>query len=557
MKMSLRREPIGTIPEETVRAAQGAFPKGNPYLRMRDELGLLFEEADFKVLYPRVGQPAIPAWRLMLVSIMQFAEDLSDRQAAEAVRDRIAWKYALGLELTDEGFDFSVLSEFRTRLIEGQAETHLMDVILARFKQVGLLKERGQQRTDSTHVLAVIRALNRSELVAETLRATLNVLAVIVPDWLRTQAPLDWYERYRVRFEESRLPVGEKARMAWVKQLGADGQRLLAAIQDNSEFHWLFKVPAVQTLQTAWQQQYSLEEQTLRWRPNEALVLIPDRIASPYDVQARYATKSSTTWTGYKVHLTESCDPEQVHLITDVQTTLATVSDIEVLPAIHAQLEARDLLPNQQLVDTGYISAEMLRQSRAQYGVDLVGPTHPDTSWQAQRMYTAFDLSSFQIDFERQQATCPEGKTSQTWSQSRDRAGNSLIRVRFKAADCGAYRVRLMCTHATARTLSFQPKAEFEALQEARWRERTPEFKALYARRAGVEGTHSQGVRVFGLRRSRYIGLARTHLDHVLTAMAINVPRAADWLAGIEQAKTRRSAFAALTPELSAFTFVT
>src|SRR5258707_352786 len=103
MQMWLRPEAIGNIPDKTARAAQAAFPKGNPYMRMRDEMGLLFEEADFKVMYARVGQPAIPAWRLMLVSIMQFAEELSNRQASETVRDRIAWKYALGLELTDAG----------------------------------------------------------------------------------------------------------------------------------------------------------------------------------------------------------------------------------------------------------------------------------------------------------------------------------------------------------------------------------------------------------------------------------------------------------------------
>ena len=120
---------------------------------------------------------------------MQFRENLADRQAAEAVRARIDWKYLLGLELTDPGFDFSVLSEFRDRLLAGNAEELLFDKLLERCRTMGLVKARGQQRTDSTHVLAAIRVINRLELVAETLRAALNELATVAPDWLQAWRP--------------------------------------------------------------------------------------------------------------------------------------------------------------------------------------------------------------------------------------------------------------------------------------------------------------------------------------------------------------------------------
>ena len=194
--MSIEYEPIGTVPTQTIRVAKAAFPKGNPYLTLRDELGPIFSDLDFVGLFSKTGKPAVPPWQLALVTLMQFRENLSDRQAADAVRSRIDWKYLLGLELTDCGFDFSVLSEFRHRLIAGQAEHLLLEQLLTHCRNLGLVKARGKQRTDSTRMLASIRALNRLELVAETLRAALNELATVVPDWLRQVALLDWYKRF-------------------------------------------------------------------------------------------------------------------------------------------------------------------------------------------------------------------------------------------------------------------------------------------------------------------------------------------------------------------------
>src|SRR5467141_1250573 len=189
--MSLRPQPIGSIPEQTARVAHAAFPKGHPYLTLRDHLGAIFQDDDFAALFPAWGHPGLPPWRLALVTIMQFREHLADRQAAEAVRARIDWKYLLGLELTDPGFNFSVLSECRDRLLAGNTEELLLEKLLERCRAMGWLKARGTQRTDSTHVLAALRVLNRLELVAETLRAALNAVATVAPDWLQELAPLE------------------------------------------------------------------------------------------------------------------------------------------------------------------------------------------------------------------------------------------------------------------------------------------------------------------------------------------------------------------------------
>ena len=167
--MSLQSEPIGEVPAETARVAQLTFPSGTPAMRLRDEFGSLYRDEDFRALYSPLGQPGLAPWRLALVTVFQFLERLSDRQAADAVRARIDWKYALGLELTDPGFHFSALSEFRARLIAGGAEHLLLDTMLERFRARGLVKARGRQRTDSTHVLAAVHDLHLLELVAERL----------------------------------------------------------------------------------------------------------------------------------------------------------------------------------------------------------------------------------------------------------------------------------------------------------------------------------------------------------------------------------------------------
>ncbi|MFL5538315.1 MAG: transposase [Longimicrobiaceae bacterium] len=159
-----------------------------------------------------------------------------------------------------------------------------------------------------------------------------------------------------------------------------------------------------------------------------------------------------------------------------------------------------------------------------------------------------YGIDRFEIDWEREQARCPQGKSSSAWSRQTDHAGTPYISVMFRQADCAACLARPLCTRAKhqARHLKLQPRAEHEALKASRERLKTKEGRRLYARRAGIEGTLSQGVRAFGLRRSRYRGLARTRLQHVATAAAIDLQRLAAWFRAVPRAATRTSRFAAL-----------
>ena len=546
--MSLRPEPIGPVPDETMRVARAVFRRGNVYLKLRDELGTLYKDEAFASLFPTLGQPAEAPWRLALVTVLQFTEGLSDRQAAEAVRSRIDWKYLLGLELADPGFDYSLLSEFRARLIAGRAEGLLLDNLLQQAQALGLLKRRGRQRTDSTHVLAAVRVLNRLERVGETLRAALNALAVVAPDWLRAVAPPEWYERYGQRVENYELPKTEAARRELAASIGADGRRLLQAI-DASEQAWLHQVPAVQVLRQVWAEQYITDTGELRWREVKEMPPPAEMIASPYDPEARYSTKREREWVGYKVHLSETCDPELPHLLTNVETTPATTPDDNMLAVVHASLAARDRLPHEHLVDKGYTDAHVLVDSRRDYGVHIIGPVAEDPSWQAQAG-AGFAKADFLIDWDGQTATCPTGKQNLSWLVNPDATKPETVVVRFSRRDCSPCPARSQCTrrHVEPRELVLQPRVEHEALRTARRHQQTAAFRAQYAARAGIESAHAQAVRRCGLRQARYIGLAKTHLQHLATAAAINVVRLGEWWADTPFARTRRSRFTALQP---------
>ena len=270
-------------------------------------------------------------------------------------------------------------------------------------------------------------------------------------------------------------------------------------------------------------------------------------ISSPYDPDARYAKKHTTSWVGYKVHLTETCESNQPHLITHVETTLAPITDDQVTQPIHEALKSQDLLPNKHIVDTGYLDAELLAQTKQEYEIELIGPTRNDYHWQSAEG-KGFAAANFSVDWEKQSVICPEGKMNSSWSTAVDKWGNEVVKIKFASSDCAVCPSLNCCTRSKRkrRTVTLRNQPHYQALQAARQRETTTEFKEEYARRAGIEGTMSEGVRVHHLRRTRYIGLEKTHLQHLMTAVAINFKRLFSWLTGVPLATTRVSSFAQL-----------
>jgi transposase len=431
---------------------------------------------------------------------------------------------------------------------------------LERCRALGLLKARGQQRTASTHVLAAIRVLNRLELVAETLRAALNTLATVAPDWLQGLAPLEWYERYGKRIEDTRLPREQAKRDAYAHTVGADGFRLLDALDAPEAPEGLQELPSIRALRQTWQRHYERSTgdaptsghpavAAVRFTLNRELPPAAEGIESPYDPEARYRHKRDTQWTGYMVHVSETCEPTAPPLLTQVYTTPATVHEVMCTDAIEQALVAKALPPGEHLVDAASTSAELFVSSRQAYGIELRGPTRQNTSWQT-KGDGAYSLDQFTVDWERQEVWCPQGKRAVSWTASTDHAQKPCVSVQFSRKDCTACPTRTACTRAQhkARSLQLPPREHYEALQAMRAWYASAEGQRQYARRAGIEGTLSQGVRAFGLRRARYRGLEKTQVQHVATAAAINIDRTVAWLDKRPRAATRTSRFAALAP---------
>lgn len=550
--MSLKPPPDSLVPADTLRVAKAVFAKGNPYVTLHDELGPIFEDTDFTELFSKVGQSAIPPWQLALVTIMQFRENLSDRQAAEAVRSRIDWKYLLRLELTDTGFDYSVLSEFRGRLLAGNVEHLLLDKLLERCQELGLVKAGGQQRTDSTRVLGAIRSLNRLEVVGETLRAALNDLAVLAPEWLQQIVPEDWYQRYGRRIEDYRLPSKPAKRIAYAQQVGEDGDYLLKCLAASEIAAEGKALKTVQALEELWPYHYEYSHHedgpSLRWKSDKQITKKTPTIESPYDTDVRYRRRCGTTWTGYITHLSETCDNDSCHLITHVMTTDASVHEAQCVDDIHQSLIDKHLRPHEHFADSAYINAFLLVNAQSQ-SIEMVGPARLDTSWQAQTA-GAFNLNHFDISWENEQVTCPQGKPSQAWKAYNRDSGKPYILARFNAQDCADCPVRSLCTKAktVGRTLHLLPQAAHEALEKARLTQTTVEGQERYRRRAGIESTIAQGVSSCGLRRSRYMGMAKTHLQNIAIGAAVNIDRLFNWFQNVPLAKTRVSRFKALEP---------
>ncbi|MBF6614999.1 MAG: transposase, partial [Chloroflexi bacterium] len=301
--MSLPLHPLEPIPDLTRQIACTSFPKGTLAMHLRDELGSIYQDEQFADLFPKRGRAAEAPWRLALVTVLQAMENLSDRQAAEMVRGRLDWKYALSLPLDDSGFDASILTDFRQRLVDQQAQERLLEPILAVCRTHGWLRAGGTQRVDSTMVLASARRLSSLESVGETLRAALNALAETEPEWLLTVISADWFERYVHRFELQRFPKGTQVQEALREQVGRDGWTVLQAVQRPDAPPSVRSEPLVAVLERVWLQHFAQVEGQVRWRDGPS-VSNAERVVSPYDQQARESRKRETEWLGYKVHLT-------------------------------------------------------------------------------------------------------------------------------------------------------------------------------------------------------------------------------------------------------------
>jgi transposase len=570
--VSMRPEPWPE-PDPLVAAAVRAIYRCKEFplaVQVRDMLGEVFPDEQFLELFGVRGKPGYSPGRLALVSVLQAAERLTDRQAAEVAGRDLAWKYALGLALDDPGFDFSVLSEFRARVVAGGREQLVLDLLLAGLVEKGLVAAGGKQRTDSTYVIAAVRDLNRLELAGESVRAVVEAIVAVAPGWFAAvfEVP-QWSQRYERRIDSWRLPTAKTKRDQLAVDYGSDGHALLEAVYSPAAPVWLRELPAVQALRVVLVQNYLVTSdkqgrQVIRMRDagSDGLPPAPLRLASPYDLDTRWASKGDVFWNGFKVHISETCDTypaaepaagrrlERPNIITNVLTTDATVPDAVVVEQVHTGLARRRLAPGEHFVDSGYASADGVLAARGE-GIDLVTPLLADTSGQA-RAGVGYDRSSFVIDYDARTATCPQGTTSTYWNPVVCN-GKPKVVVAFAKADCLPCPVRQLCTASKAgyRQITVPPREVHQLQTTARAEQQTQGWQDRYAVRAGAEGTINQAVSL-GIRHNRYRGIDKTRLQHVLIACAINLIRLNAYWNGHTLDRTRTSHLSRLNLTLAA-----
>jgi transposase len=570
-------------PDPVVAAAIGAMygsRKTEPPLAVtvRDRLGEWLRDEEFAAAFGIRGRPGWPPSRLALVTVLQRAENLTDRMAAEAVRTRLDWKYLLGLPLEDPGFDHSVLPEFRAKVADAGLEQVPLDALLKRLSADGLVKAGGKQRTDSTHVVAAVAELNQLELARESVRAAAEALTAAHPGWVAGALHVGgWTRKYGAPLPGWHLPASKKKQDELAVTYAEDGYALLRAVYDKASPAWLAELPAVETLRQVLVQNYTLvthangrEVVKRREKKQPEGDGIPPgryRIASPYDADARWGAKRDESWLGYKLHVTETCDDAPPcdcagsgrdgdcdaaafpNLVTCVATTSAAVTDMEMTGSVDDALAAKGLAPGRHYLDSGYLSAGRLVAEAARHGIALIGPLQADTSAQA-RAGQGYARADFTADYDAQRVTCPQGKTSSSWSPC-SQYGRAAIVAIFARSDCEPCPARELCTKGKKRTITLPPRAVAEAQAALRAAGETKSFQADYARRAGVEGTMHQAASR-GARRARYRGLRKTRLDHAFMAVALNLLRLNAYWNGNPLDRARTSHLARLELNLAA-----
>jgi transposase len=526
--MCLKPQPPRPMPPEMAAWGAKHLADDDPYKLIGDTLYEQYHDEDFADLYHKEGQPALSPVLLAFVTVFQALDNLPDRKAAEAVEINLKWKYALHLPFDAGSFDPSVLCEFRKRLIEHSAEARVFETVLTQMKALGLLKTRGIQRTDSLALFSRARELGRLELVFETMRCALRALLKADADWVWSVLPAEWATRYGKHCRDERQSDEERAALSLV--IGDDGQRLLDYLDAADAPDELKDLAMVGVLRSVWEQHFEQVEGRLLFRKPGAYDG-KERIQTPYDVEARWSEKRGKGWIGYKLQVSETDDADLPHLLTDIAVTTSVDDDRAALAPIAERQERRDVLPGQRFADQGYVCGPTLTAADKR-GEDLVGPAPKGSSPQL-RMADGLTHSDFHIDLEQGVATCPRGQSAKARRfHGKQDSGDHGVQFRFPKQVCAECPLRpRCCTGKSGRSLVV--RSDYVRLQTARTRQQTTAFKQAYKQhRPGIEGCLSALVRGQGIRLCRYAGRAKNHLRALFTGAAVNLARAAAWLAG-------------------------
>lgn len=466
------------------------------------------------------GRPAIEPVILMAVTLLQFMEKLPDRQAAENVRLHLGWKYAMGLEIDYAGFHFSNLSNFRNRMIQADDLRICFDAVLDALHKSGLIRKRGRQRLDSTHVIGTVATISRLECIRETIRLFLehvrrNGQTDALPGWSTyferyCDSQIQWHRLKKAALQDKALEAGN------------DAMALIAWMETQPEL--IFSHERAHLLKRVFAEQYETAGAAVEQRMKQA----PRTVKNPHDPDAQWATKGQKPWVGYKVQIAETVsedgprekkgDPTE-QFITEITTTEATASDLE---GMHKNLNDQQHYhadrPQELYVDAAYITDDTLAEAEQQ-GRDIYGPARCPGNPKH-----VFDVDMFDINTNTRTAICPAGHTSSQCSLIHDAYNNTVV-FRFEWGRlCDECQMRKQCTRRKDGRRHVSVGIHHNLLQKRRREMKTDEFKQIMYRRNGVEGTISEFARAGG-RRTRYRGLRKTTLANFFHGAALNTNR--------------------------------
>lgn len=517
--MSLQSTFPSEIPEQTREIGEIILPKNDVCYFLGNHIEEFLSERDFEKMYSPTGRGGVHPLILSIVTILQYLEKLSDRRASQQAVKRLDWKYALRQSLIWMGFHYSDLCNFRKRLLENEASSLIFDKVIEHLLATGFLKSKGKQRTDATHILGEVKRLSLLELKWESIRMALVDLMSLDAKWVLSNLSEEFTETYTSSCNTYRMSEAKQKKLE--KQLERDMQNLLQTVEADGDKQWL-KLSYVKLLYRVAREQLECVDpaEFPDWDDSALDLDLPaGLIQSPHEPEARYGKKRDKEWAGYKAHITETVDGDHANFITDIHVTPANVNDTQALDDIQDNLEQRDVAPDDQYVDQGYMCAKHIDTS-AERGIDLRGRVAPHSSTKSD----GFRLRDFDIDIERQQARCPMGKISLRWSLVNG-TKNVAYRAFFgkQCRDCPFFQNGDCTTVASGRRLDIS--RHHETLQRRRQEQRTEDFKQDMKNRAAIEGTISEAVRAHGLRRNRYRGLAKTQFQAYFTGVAMNLKR--------------------------------
>jgi len=477
------------------------------------------------------GRVAIEPVVLFGVSLLQYLEDIPDRQAVELLRYHAGWNLALNCQLGEQQFHPTTLVHFRQRLLEQDLSALAFQTVLDALADAGLIKRKSRQRLDSTQMLGRVSRMSRLDCVRESLRLALQEIGTQGPP---AQAPEWWpllWDRYVESQADYRAPLETLARK--FVEAGQDAQQLLAWLAGAAGSPWA-RGKRVELLRRVFDEQFEVSDPTAV-QPRTKEQLASERVQNPHEPEATYGCKGRgeqrKDHVGYKVQVAETvCEATLApgeptrNFLVGIVTHAAREGDEEGGRKMEAEQVAMGLeKPSVNYVDAAYVSAEKLVQAAAE-GRELIGPALPSPNNNAGR----FPSEAFAVQVEARRATCPAGHANSQCSRLVEKAtGRVAYRFEWDTTTCAGCPLRLKCIQAEHPHRSLGVGEHHSVLQARRQEQQTDAFKARMKHRNAIEGTQSELVRAHGLRRARYRGLAKTKLQNYFTGAACNVKR---WL---------------------------